>query len=275
MNNIEEYLDFVPGVVSVKAKTNMDLWFVFNDDKVLTYKENEEVHIPTYDKIDFLDIKEEYYIGSLKGTECYACEISEDKIYNKPYFEFIDIRSLGIILGERFFLLLGRGKQIINWDKNNRFCGKCGSEIHKLDNERAKKCDACGTTYYPQLSPAIIVSVIKGEEILLAHNLNFKEGLFSVIAGFVEAGETFEESVKREVMEEVGIKVNNIKYFGNQPWPFPNSVMIGFTAEYESGEIKVDGTEIGEAKWFKKDKLPDIPNNLSIARKLIDEFLRS
>ncbi|MEQ8196475.1 MAG: NAD(+) diphosphatase, partial [Clostridiaceae bacterium] len=118
-----------------------------------------------------------------------------------------------------------------------------------------------------------IVSVIKGDEILLAHNAQFREGLYSVLSGFVEAGETFEECVKREVMEEVGIKVKNIKYFGNQPWPFPNSVMIGFTAEYESGEIKADGVEISDAGWFKKGNLPLIPDNLTIARKLIDDFL--
>lgn len=267
------YLNFLPGVNPQKEKSGKDLWFVYNTNRILLHKSNESARIPRHNMLDFMEFGEEYYLGNYQGHECYAAEIEDRVINTAEEFEFMDIRTAGRLVGEEMFMVMGRGNQIVNWDKNNRFCGKCGRKLHKIHDQRAKICPDCRSTYYPQLSPAIIVSVIKGDEILLAHNAQFREGLYSVLSGFVEAGETFEECVKREVMEEVGIKVKNIKYFGNQPWPFPNSVMIGFTAEYESGEIKADGVEISDAGWFKKGNLPLIPDNLTIARKLIDDFL--
>ena len=139
--------------------------------------------------------------------------------------------------------------------------------------ERAKKCPKCGLSNYPRISPAIIVAVIRDGQLLLAHNNQFTKDLYSVVSGFLEVGETFEECVVREVKEETGITVKNINYFGNQPWPFPNSIMIGFTAEYAGGEIQVDGKEIGNANWFSSTEMPLIPNGLSIAKKLIDWFV--
>jgi NAD+ diphosphatase len=127
--------------------------------------------------------------------------------------------------------------------------------------------------FYPRISPAIIVAVTRDDEILLAHNNNFKQNRYSVIAGFVEPGETFEDCVKREVMEEVNVKVKNIKYFSSQPWPFPDSLMIAFTAEYDEGEIRPDGIEIGDAGWYKRDNLPEVPTNTSVAGRLIQWFL--
>ena len=127
--------------------------------------------------------------------------------------------------------------------------------------------------HYPRLSPAIIVAVINDNRILLAHADRFASGLYSVLAGFVEPGEAFEECVKREVKEEVGIMVKNIRYFGSQPWPFPNSLMVGFTADYDSGKISIDGIEIKDAGWFKANDLPRIPGKISIARRLIDWFV--
>lgn len=141
-----------------------------------------------------------------------------------------------------------------------------------MTGERARVCPKCGFASFPRLSPAAITADIKDGRILLAHAKHFKEKTYSIIAGFVELGETLEECVKREVMEEVGIEDDNIRYFGSQPWPFPNSLMLGFTAEYKSGEITVDGVEIGEAGWFTPANLPEIPSNLSIARKLIDWY---
>ena len=134
-------------------------------------------------------------------------------------------------------------------------------------------CTKCGAVTYPVICPAIIVAITKGDEILLAHNKNFEDNIYSIIAGFVDAGEDLESTVKREVFEEVGIKIKNIKYYGNQTWAFPNSLMIGFFAEYESGEIKVDGKEILDAAWFKKDNLPNLPKKMTIARKMIDSFI--
>ena len=147
----------------------------------------------------------------------------------------------------------------------------CSSDL--APSERAQVCPQCGLTAFPRLSPAIIVCIRRGEQILLARNHRFPPGRFSVLAGFVEPGETLEEAVAREVREEVGIRVRDIRYFGSQPWPFPNSLMLGFTAEYAEGELVVDESELAEAHWFTRDNLPDLPPPISIARRLIEDFL--
>jgi NAD+ diphosphatase len=136
--------------------------------------------------------------------------------------------------------------------------------------ERARTCPACGLAAYPRLSPAVITVVERGPEILLAQGINFPEPFYSTLAGFVEPGESLEEAVEREIREEVGIEVRDVTYFGSQPWPFPNSLMIGFTATYGRGEIEIDPTELVDAAWFRKDALPHIPPPLSISRRLID-----
>lgn len=177
------------------------------------------------------------------------------------------------MLDEELFLIAGRANQILNWDNTHRFCGKCGSKTDNKKDELAKVCPNCNHVMYPVICPAIIVAVTRGEEILLAHNRGFKNNMYSLIAGFVEAGEDLKSTVKREVFEEVGIKVKNITYYKSSPWSFPNSLMIGFFAEYESGEIKVDGNEIVHADWFTKDNFPNIPKKFTLARKLIDKYI--
>jgi NAD+ diphosphatase len=145
--------------------------------------------------------------------------------------------------------------------------------MQKAEQERARSCPACGNVVYPRISPAIIIAVVKGEELLLAHNKNFRGGWYSVVAGFVEPGETIEDCAEREIFEEVGIKIKNIQYFASQPWPFPDSLMIGLTAEYESGELRPDGAEIDDAGFFRADALPETPGKTSVAGKLIGWFV--
>ena len=213
-------------------------------------------------------------MGKLFDKSCFCCEIADD-INIGDELIFSNLREASSDLTLNSFLLCGKASQILDWDKNHEFCGRCGSKTIILENERAKKCPKCNLINYPRISPAIIVAITKGNQILLAHNKNFIPGLYSVIAGFVEPSETLEDCVKREVFEEVGIKIKNITYFGSQPWPFPNSLMIAFFAEYKSGEIKVDGNEIVSADWYEVDKLPDIPQKHSVARKLIDTFINN
>jgi len=141
--------------------------------------------------------------------------------------------------------------------------------------ERAKVCSKCGFRTYPRISPATITAVTPGNQILLARAKRFPSELYSVIAGFAEPGETLEECVKREIMEETGIDVKNIRYFGSQPWPFPDSLMIAFTADFEGGEIRIYKKELVDARWFTADALPKIPDKLSIARRLIDRFIEN
>jgi NAD+ diphosphatase len=163
--------------------------------------------------------------------------------------------------------------QLIRWDRGHKFCGQCGKLTESKKDERAKICPSCGLSAYPRLSPAVIVAVVKGDRLLLGTSKRFRADFWSVLAGFVEPGETLEECVVREVREEVGILVENVHYFGSQPWPFPDSLMVGFTAEYAAGEITVDQTELTDANWFTADDLPRIPPKVSIARRLIDWFV--
>jgi NAD+ diphosphatase len=155
----------------------------------------------------------------------------------------------------------------------HKYCSKCGKELTMSRKELVKTCVKCEAEFYPKISPAIIVAVIKDDKILLARNKNFRENMFSVIAGYVDSGETLEQCVEREVQEEVSIKIKNVKYFGSQSWPYTNSLMMGFTAEYSSGDIQVDNEEIVEADWFSYDNLPIIPGKYSIANELINWFV--
>lgn len=163
----------------------------------------------------------------------------------------------------------------MNWDKNHQFCGRCGNPTKTMKDEMAKICPKCGFISFTRLSPAVITAIIREGEILLANHVRTPGNMYGLISGFLEAGETLEEAVEREIMEEVSLKVHNIEYFGSQPWPFPNSFMIGFTAEYESGEINVDENELIDAAWFDADHLPDIPSKMSISRELIDWYVEN
>jgi NAD+ diphosphatase len=190
---------------------------------------------------------------------------------------FQGLRQLFFSLGEPLFYVIGRAIQIVDWDRNHQFCGRCSTLTEIVPGERARKCPQCGLSSYPRLSPAMIVRVERngenGQEILLARANRFPPGFYSVLAGFVEPGETLEQCVEREVKEEVGIEVKNIRYFGSQSWPFPNSLMIAFTAEYASGNLTLDPSEILDAGWYSPDSLPQIPPSISIARRLIDDFV--
>ena len=165
--------------------------------------------------------------------------------------------------------------QFRNWFCEIHFCSRCGEKLIPNSNDFGRKCEKCGAVFYAPISPAVITAVEKDGKLLLAHNTAWNETRYSIIAGFVEPGERLEDTVKREIREEVSIEVKNIKYFGSQTWPFPNSLMLGFTAEYSSGELKPDGTEIARAGFFSPDEIRkmDIPDRASIARKLIENFL--
>jgi NAD+ diphosphatase len=270
------YKHYTPAVIAEHEANCCSYWFVFFSDKLLIEANETEnkVHIPfvkTLEELSMCAVRTQY-LGALKGHPCYSAEVEAvDKLPEGMCFR--DLRSLYGSIEEDIFLLAGRASQLVNWDKSHQYCGRCGSETETLQGDRAKKCPKCGLLNYPTIAPAIITAIIKDNKILLAHNKAFRGNMHSLIAGFVEPGETLEECVEREVMEEVGIKVKDIKYWGSQPWPFPNSLMLGFTAQYESGEIKEDGTEIVSADWFDANNLPELPSQISIARKIIDWYL--
>ena len=171
--------------------------------------------------------------------------------------------------------LISKAWQFRNWFKNIKFCSHCGAMLIPSDKDFGRVCKSCGMTFYAPISPAVIIAIERDKKLLLAHNTAWPEKRYSIIAGFVEPGERLEETVRREIREEVSIEVKNIKYFGSQTWPFPNSLMLGFTAEYEKGEIKPDGVEISDADFYSPDEIikMNLPNHESIARKLIENFL--
>ncbi len=184
-------------------------------------------------------------------------------------------RSLRSLFGEipdDQFRQAGRAYQLAHWDRTHRYCGVCGEPTTLCGAELARCCPSCGQTIYPRISPAVIVAVVREGRLLLAHNAQRRHPFYSVLAGFVEPGENLEECVIREVFEETSIRCGNVRYFSSQPWPFPDSLMIAFTAEYISGEIAVDNEEIDHAYWCPPDELPNIPPPPSVARKLIDWF---
>ena len=209
-------------------------------------------------------------IGEWRGRRtCYALALRDPE--PPPGSRGIGLRAVFGELGPEAFAMASRAAQLLTWDREHRFCGNCGTPTERAAGEPARVCPACDLHAYPRISPAIMVLITRGREVLLARNKRNTTGMFSALAGFVEAGETLEETIVREVREEVGVSVNDIRYFGSQSWPFPHSLMIAFTANYLSGDVTPDGIEIEEARFFDVDALPQLPPaGLSIASRLIN-----
>lgn len=267
-------MNFVPGVRAPENLKGPAWWFLFKRDELLVLANGEKAEIPFLRDLSEINISPErqQYLGTLEGNPCFAAEVMLDA--GAP--QGMAFRNLRSLLGEfdsSFFDLTGRAFQVISWDINHRYCGRCGTPTEERHDERAKVCPNCGLVSYPRISPAVIVAVTSRNKILLAKASRFKSNMYSVLAGFVEAGETFEDCIRREIKEEANIEVKNIRYFGSQPWPFPDSLMVGFTAEYASGELRADGVEIVDLKWFTPEEIPAIPGKWSIARRLIDWFI--
>lgn len=209
-------------------------------------------------------------IGTLNGVPCLGIPFPETGNWDtRP------LRAVMFKLDEATVCAICRAKELMFWRKRKNFCGTCGRELTDSATDIARICPVCQERYYPQIAPAVITAVLKDGKLLLAHNRNFTSGVHSLIAGFVESGETLEQAVAREIWEETSIKVKNIRYYASQPWPFPNSIMLGFVAEYESGDLKPDGVELEHAAWFSADHLPLLPDHGSIARKIIDDFINN
>jgi len=265
---------FIPGIAPPEAPHELAWWFAFMNGKLLTLQAEGTAQVPQLNsllEIDLAPIRTQY-LGTLDAQPCYSAELPSDTV-PPDGMAFCGLRQLYGVLDEDLFALSGRAIQIAEWDRTHQYCGHCATPMTQLPTERAKRCPKCGLVNYPRLSPAVIVLISRGDELLLARAHHFPTGMYSILAGFVEPGESLEETVVREVREEVGIEVKDIRYFGSQPWPFPNSLMIGFNATYAGGEIVLEPEELVDAAWFNKHNLPQIPPKISIARKLIDWFV--
>lgn len=267
--------NFIPAFHMPKALDDSAFSFIFNGENILVRHNKAHWEIPCFKDIKNLELQmsQQQYLGRYEAIQCLTAVVADDK----PLPEGLSFEPIRVVYENidhpDFFLLATRAKQILFWDKNTTFCGQCGGKTMLSDREPAKECTVCGALFYPHVSPAIMVLITRGNEILLARSPHFIQKRYSVIAGFVEPGETVEYAVQREVLEEVGLHVKNIRYVKSQPWPFPSNLMLGFVAEYESGEIKIDGVEIEDAHWYSIDNLPELPRKVSLARWLIDGFV--
>jgi len=211
-------------------------------------------------------------ISPLGGVpvKAYAIDLP---ISDSVRYELCPLRQSYYKLPEELYLKAGKCAELIYWDKNTRFCGVCGGQMH-FHTDISKRCEHCGKEVWPSLATAIIVRITRGEdEVLMARGRNFRGDFYGLIAGFVETGETLEEAVSREVAEETGLRIKNIRYFGSQPWPYPSGLMVGFTAEYDGGDIHVQREELKNVAWFHRNHLPKLPEKLSIARRLVDDWI--
>ncbi len=249
------------------------LWFAFSADRLLVHREENPISVPRVASLEALGLEVLFRqeIGLLEGRRCYAAGLRPEAEAPEGMV-FRELRSLWDA-DEAFFVMAGRAKQIVEWDRTHRFCGRDGTETVPGRDRFAKECPRCGMLFYPRLSPAVIVLIRRAESVLLARSPGFPPGMYSVLAGFVEPGESIEETIGREIREEVGVEVANVRYFGSQPWPFPNSLMIGFTADYAGGELRVEPEEIEDARWYPVEELPALPPKVSIARQMIDDFV--
>jgi NAD+ diphosphatase len=252
-------MNFIPLFTEPFQQRGPAFWFLFLGQNLLVDPSDGIPMVPYVTDLARLNLKPErkQYLGALNGRSCYSAELPSDGAEPPEGMLFQGLRTLFSTMNETFYKIAGLGLQIVNWDQTHQYCGRCGTPTEDKDDERAKRCPKCDLISYPRISPAIIVAVVKDHHILLAraNRSPVKKIFYSVIAGYMEAGETLEECVKREVWEEVGIEVKNIRYFGSQSWPFSSSLMVAFTAEYAGGEIKVDNTEILHADWFTADNL--------------------
>lgn len=262
---------YIPLVTPPERRDEPALWFAFRKAEILVLKGEDRPALPQCLELaeHGLDPQRRQYLGLYEGKHCFAVEIHESQPLPKGWAT-LGLRDLFGLVETTLAALSGRAYQLLEWDRNHQYCSRCGTQTEPRTDERARSCPACGFTSYPPVSPAIMILVTHRGKLLLARKPAFPQGRFSALAGFVEPGETLEDTVIRETREEVGVEVKSIRYFGSQPWPFPHSLMIAFTAEYAGGEIRPDGVEIEEARWFDPGELPKLPPPISISRRLID-----
>ena len=249
----------------------MNYYFTFNQGRLLLTPQGHvplqatpPLHLPTSNTW--------HPLPALNGKTCLATEVDNDE--TPEGWQWTGLRETFYVLPQAHYAMAAKARELLHWDAEHRFCGTCGAHM-AWHTDISKRCTACGKEIWPQLATAIIVLIHRGDEVLLVHAKNFKSDFYGLVAGFVETGETLEEAVNREVMEETGLRIRNLSYWASQPWPYPCGLMVGFYAEYESGELKLQFSELSKGAWFRYDQLPTIPEKLSLARQLIDNWLKT
>lgn len=278
---MEDYLQFclkhellsIPSEISSAASSF--LWFIFYQDKLAVQKSTDgEVTVIQSPSMNIgIALKSKENMGRYLECDCILAKLENPDCLPEG-LSLIPLRALLGKIQQDHFTIAGRGLQILHFHSEHKFCGKCGTLTQDNPRQLARTCPACDHTSFPRVSPAVIMSVTRDDQILLGRSPHFPPGMYSTLAGFVEPGETLEEAVKREVLEEVSLEIDSIQYRGSQPWPFPHSMMIGFSAKYVRGEIAIDHNELEDANWFSINELPPLPREGTIARHLINKFIQ-
>ncbi|OOV87499.1 NAD(+) diphosphatase [Oceanospirillum linum] len=253
---------------------------LFTGNDLVTDAAAEPLHriaslLPFWQRESLLPDIQWRYIAHRHGLPVYCARSSEWQFWPEQFngeFKRFSFRALLPQLDQSDFELIASGSQLLTWEQDHNYCSRCGSKARMHPSENAMCCDSCGYRQYPRINPCIIALITRGDEVLLARNASFKADYFSCIAGFIEPGESVEQAVSREIFEEVGVTVKNIRYHSSQSWPFPHSLMLGFICDYDSGDIKVDGHEIVEARWGKLDEFPLKPGGFAISGQLMQAF---
>jgi NAD+ diphosphatase len=263
---------FVPSNAEPSALAEPAFWFVFQRGKILAAAGNGRATVPQCrDAADlgFAPLRT-HYLGLLQGRHCFACQIADDAPA-VPGMRPVALRAA--LLGEMdetVATVAGRAFQIVEWDRTHQYCGACGGRTGLEQLERARRCPQCELLFFPRVAPVVMVLVTRGRQLALTRKAGYPQGRYTVVAGFVEAGETLEEAIARETREEIGVEVSGIRYFSSQPWPFPHSLVVAFNAEYAGGTLTADGVELEDARWFDVDALPELPEPVHVSRRLID-----
>ncbi len=256
---------FTPAVTLLGEPTPQQWHLAFVEGQLLL-PESEDTTLTPVAPADWNQAGDSrHYLGQLDGLDCWALRLPEAP----PGWRRVPLRAAMMGFAEPLAGLASRAAQVLDWDRTHRYCGVCGTPTEHQPGERARRCPACGHTAYPRISPAMMALVWRPGEVLLARAPHFTNGMYSALAGFVEAGESIEACIHREVAEEVGVQVDDLRYYGSQSWPFPNSLMIAFTARWTGGDIVPQAGEIADAQWFPIDALPNIPPRFSISGHLI------
>lgn len=267
-------IPFTPGLPPA-VPPGPGYWFLFQDTRLLVQTLGPPAAVPVWNhpRELGLPVSETHFLGYLDGLPCQAGLLAPDAML-PPGTTLAELRHLAGRMPDRQFAAAAFGLHLTRWGSGHHFCSRCGGVLQDRRQERARECAACGWVVYPVMSPAVIVAVTRGDRLLLARARRFPGRMFSVLAGYVEPGESLEDCLRREVREEVGLAIRRLRYVASQPWAFSGALMVGFTAEYAGGRLQADGEEIVEAGWFAAGELPEIPAPFSLARRLIDDFVR-
>lgn len=265
--------DFIPAKPGAVDLHEAGYWLVLQGNTMVVVENNGEPALPSGDLPEWLTVKHEpISIGIWRNRPLRAFSIGKD-VKIAPPFVAEPFNAVEDRLDDRLLTLGGLALQILHWERLSAFCSHCGASLARIPATWGKKCSVCSHEHYPHIHPCIIVLVRRGDEFLLARKPEWAKGRFSLVAGFLDFGESLEECVRREVKEETGVEVTNIKYVGSQNWPFPSQLMAGFVADYAGGEIVVDKAELEDARWFCASHMPEaLPPKRSIARWIIDTY---